>query len=161
MGTRVTTRWLAGIHDAVAEVEHRDRLERRTVAMARLGAPARRQLGGARAGEPADAARINRIFDDVDVVLTPTLAKSAMPIGAYEGRGAVRTAQAVMRWAPFNALWNHIGNPAAAVPAGFDSEGMPLSVQLAGRPDGEETLLSLSHQLEAARPWADSRPPVS
>ncbi len=161
MGTRVTTRWLAGIHDEVAGVERRDRLERRTVAMARLGAPARRQLASARAGELADAARINRIFDDVDVVLTPTLAKSALRIGAYEGRGAVRTAQAVMRWVPFNALWNHLGNPAAAVPAGFDSEGMPLSVQLAGRPDGEETLLSLSHQLEAARPWADSRPPVS
>ena len=61
----------------------------------------------------------------------------------------------------FNPVWNHIGNPAAAVPAGFDDDGLPLSVQIAGRPDGEETLLSLAHQLETARPWADARPPVS
>jgi amidase len=161
MGSRVVTRWLAGINEEVAQAEHPDRLERRTLAMGRIGAPARRQLAKARAAESADAARIDRIFDDVDVVLTPTLAKAALPIGAYEGRGALRTMQAVMRWVPFNGLWNHIGNPAAAVPAGLDADGMPLSVQLAGRPDGEETLLSLSRQLEAARPWADRRPPVS
>jgi amidase len=161
MGTRVITRWLAGIHDEVAAVEHPERLERRTVAMARLGSVARRQLERARAAAPADAARVNRIFDDVDVVLGPTLAKPAFEIGAYEGRGAARTMQAVVRWVPFNGIWNHIGNPAAAVPAGLDADGMPLSVQLAARPDGEETLLSLSRQLEAARPWADRRPPIS
>jgi amidase len=47
------------------------------------------------------------------------------------------------------------------VPAGFDADGMPLSVQLAGRPDGEATLFALSRQLEEARPWADQRPPIS
>ena len=161
IGTRVVTRWLAGIHDEVAAIEHPDRLERRTRAMARLAAPARRQLGRARGAQAADAARVNRIFDDVDVVLGPTLARSPWPIGAYEGRGALRTSQAVLRWLPFNALWNHIGNPATAVPAGFDTDGMPLSVQLAARPDGEQTLLSLSRQLEAARPWTDRRPPIS
>jgi amidase len=47
------------------------------------------------------------------------------------------------------------------VPAGFSSDGLPLAVQLVGRPDAEATLLSLSAQLEAARPWAQRRPPVS
>jgi len=161
MGTRVVTRYLAGLADEVRAVEHPERLERRTVAMARLGALARRQLGRARAAEAADAARVNRIFDEFDVVLGPTLAGAPFAIGAYEGRGAARTFQAVLRWVPFNGVWNHIGNPAAAVPAGFDAHGLPLSVQLAARPDGEETLFALSHQLEAARPWADRRPPLS
>jgi len=67
----------------------------------------------------------------------------------------------VLRWVPFNAIWNHLGNPVAAVPAGFGADGLPLSVQLVGRPQADATLFSLSHQLEAARPWADARPPVS
>jgi amidase len=62
---------------------------------------------------------------------------------------------------PFNGIWNHLGNPAAAVPAGFDSDGLPLSVQLVGRPQADATLLSLARQLETARPWTDARPPVS
>ena len=56
---------------------------------------------------------------------------------------------------------NYLGNPAAAVPGGFTQDGLPLSVQLVGRPDDEETLLSLAAQIEAERPWADQRPPVS
>jgi amidase len=129
--------------------------------MARLGAAAHRRLAQARAAEARDAARVNAIFDDVDVVLGPTLARSALPVGFYEGRGAAYTLNGVLRWVPFNGLWNHLGNPAAAVPAGFDADGMPLSVQLAGRPDSEATLLALSRQLEEARPWADQRPPIS
>ncbi|MGZ6884286.1 MAG: amidase family protein, partial [Nocardioidaceae bacterium] len=58
----------------------------------------------------------------------------------------------------YTALWNVTGNPAASVPAGFASDGLPLAVQLVGRPHGETTLLSLSAQLERARPWAEARP---
>jgi amidase len=129
--------------------------------MARLGAAAHRALPRARAAETRDAARVNAIFDDVDVVLGPTLARAALPVGFYEGRGAAYTLNGVLRWVPFNGLWNHLGNPAAAVPAGSDADGMPLSVQLAGRPGGETTLFALSQQLEEARPWADQRPPIS
>jgi amidase len=65
------------------------------------------------------------------------------------------------RFYPYCVPWNHLGNPAMAVPAGFSSEGMPLSVQIVGRPGDEATLLSLAAQLEAERPWADKRPPIS
>jgi len=47
------------------------------------------------------------------------------------------------------------------LPWGFDGDGLPLSVQLVGRPYDEATLLALSAQMEAARPWAQRRPPVS
>jgi amidase len=62
---------------------------------------------------------------------------------------------------PYPAVWNYLGNPAASVPAGFTDDGLPLSVQLVARPNDEATLLSLAAQIEAERPWADSRPPVS
>lgn len=161
VGLNVVARYLAGIDEEARAVEHPERLERRTRGLARLGRAAGAAAARARRNEAKDAARVNAIFDDVDVVLGPTLAKAALPIGRYEGRGAAYTLNGVLRWVPFNGLWNHLGNPAAAVPAGVDADGMPLSVQLVGRPDSERTLFSLSHQLEAARPWADARPPVS
>jgi amidase len=161
VGLNVVARYLAGIDEDARAVEHPERLERRTRGLARLGRVASPAAARARRNAAKDSARVNAIFDDVDIVLGPTLAKAALPIGRYEGRGAAYTLNGVLRWVPFNGLWNHLGNPAAAVPAGVDADGMPLSVQLVGRLDSEETLFSLSHQLEAARPWADARPPVS
>ena len=126
-----------------------------------MGAGVRRAAQRARRNEAADAARVNAIFDDVDVVLGPTLARAPLPVGKYEGRGAAYTLNGALRFVPFNGIWNHLGNPACAVPAGFDAAGLPLSVQLVGRIGADETLFSLAHQLEVARPWADQRPPVS
>ena len=48
-----------------------------------------------------------------------------------------------------------------SVPTGFAGDGLPLAVQIIGRPGEEATLLSLAGQLEAERPWADARPPIS
>jgi amidase len=73
----------------------------------------------------------------------------------------VTTLALVASRVPFQSIFNATGQPAAAVPWGLDNEGVPLSVQLVGRPSDEATLLSLSHQIEAARPWAHRRPPVS
>ena len=60
---------------------------------------------------------------------------------------------------PFTAHWNATGHPAASVPAGLSANGIPLAVQLIGRPNDEGTLLSLSAQLEAERGWPGLRPP--
>lgn len=160
IGRNVIIRYLAGVN-AEAQTVDRARLERRTRAMARLGRGVRPLLRRAVAAQVADGQRINRIFDDVDVVLSPTLTGPPLEVGRYEGRGALLTFNGAGGFVAYNPLWNHVGNPAAAVPAGFDGAGLPLSVQLAGRPDGEQTLLSLAAQLETARPWADARPPVS
>lgn len=72
---------------------------------------------------------------------------------AWQGLGVKRV--------PFQAMFNATGQPAAAVPWGLDAQGLPMSVQLVGRPSDESTLLSLSAQIESARPWAQRRPPVS
>jgi amidase len=55
-------------------------------------------------------------------------------------------------------LWNSTGQPAASVPAGFDPQGLPLAVQLVGRPHDEGTLLALAGQIEDAQPWVLHRP---
>ncbi len=161
VGLNVVARYLAGIDAEAKAAAHPERLEKRTRKLARLGAAVARPAARARRLEHADAARVNAIFDDVDIVLGPTLARSALPVGKYEKRGAMYTLNGSLRFVPFNGVWNHLGNPAAAVPAGFDSHGLPLSVQLVAPPGAEATLLSLAHELEGARPWAGARPPVS
>ena len=103
---------------------------------------------------------MNAIFDDFDVLVTPVMCGTAVPVRRWEGRGAVRTAIGMGRFYPFCIPWNHLGNPAMSIPFGFAEDGMPLAVQLIGRPGDESTLLSLAGQLEAERPWADRRPPV-
>jgi amidase len=154
-------RYLRGIHDDAREMAHPERLEPRTKGMARLGRlVGQRGLDRARTALPADRARINAIFDDVDVILGPGTATAPPPVGRWTGAGAVRTFLGAGRFVPFQAIWNHTGNPAMCIPAGMSDEGLPLAVQLVGRPDDEPTLLGLAAQVEAERPWVDLRPPV-
>ena len=161
VGLNTLARFLATVADEADAVAHPERLERRTRNLAAIGRRARPAGARSRRNEARDAARVNAIFDEFDVVLGPTLARAPLAIGRYEGRGALYTLNGGLRYMPFNGVWNHLGNPAAAVPVGFDATGMPLSVQLVGPPDADAKLFSLAHQLEVARPWSDARPPVS
>ena len=155
-------RYFRGIYDDVRKLPHQDRLEKRTRDMARIGSLlSERRMATVRAGESAVAARIQSIFDDVDVVITPGNATGPSRIGAYQRRGGISTLLLVSQRVPFFEIWNLTGQPAAAVPWGLDHTGVPLSIQLVGRPNDEATLLTLSSQIEAARPWAQRRPPVS
>jgi len=155
-------RYLRGISDDADAQAHPERLEARTRNLARLGSFfSDRRMTAVRAAEESLSNRIQSIFDDVDVVVTPGNATGPSRIGAYQRRGAVWTLLAVAQRVPYQQIWNLTGQPAAAVPWDFDGEGLPLAVQLVGRPYDEATLLSLSAQIEAARPWAHRRPPVS
>jgi amidase len=104
---------------------------------------------------------VNQVFESCDVLLTPTLPETPRHIGVLDGRGILGVAWPSQVYIAYTAIWNVCGNPAGAVPAGFTDDGLPLSVQLVGRPNDEATLISLAAQLEAERGWADLRPPVS
>jgi amidase len=162
VGNNITPRFLRGVADTVAEVPHPERLERRTRGFGRLGHYLPDSVfEKALRGREADARRINAIFDSCDVLMTPVMSGTAIPIRRWEGRSALHTVLGMSRVYPYCIPWNHLGNPAMSVPAGFAADGMPLAVQIIGRPGDEATLLSLAAQLEAERPWADKRPPVS
>jgi amidase len=66
-------------------------------------------------------------------------------------------------WAltPFTALWNTTGQPAVSLPLATDDAGLPVGVQIVGRPADEATLVRLASVLESERPWLARRPPVS
>jgi amidase len=162
IGDNAVPRYLHGIAEDVEHVPMPERLDRRTRAMGRLGSLIPRGLfERARRAEQVDAARVNAIFDSHDVLITPVMGGTALPVRRWEGRGALWTLLGMSRFYPYCIPWNHLGNPAMSVPAGFGADGMPLAVQIVGRPGDEATLLSLAAQLEAERPWAEERPPIS
>jgi amidase len=163
IGNNITARFLGGVAETVKAVPHPERLEGRTRGFGRLGSILPRSLYERARGEgrAADAARVNAIFDDHDVLVMPVMGGTALPVRRWEGKGALQTVLGMSRFYPYCVPWNHLGNPAMAVPSGFDADGMPLSIQVIGRPGAEATLLSLAAQIEAERPWADRRPPIS
>ena len=162
VGNNFTPRFLNGIKLDVDRVPHPERLEDRTRGFARLGRlSGGRVVRSARRGEGRDARRILSMFEDCDVLVMPVTGEASVEGGRWEGKGALQTALGMSRTYPYTSPWNHLGNPAASVPAGFSRDGLPLSVQLVGRPNDEMTLLSLAAQLERERPWAGHTPPVS
>ncbi len=146
--------FFAGIRTEADEVEHYGRLERRTRTTYRLGSwVGDGVVEKALAATERVSAKANRVFDRVDVLLTPTTAHRPPEVGVLDGVGPVGAALRSMPAIAYAAIWNVAGNPAAAVPRGLADDGLPLSVQLVGPTDGEEVLVSLAAQLEAADPW--------
>ena len=103
-------------------------------------------------------------WNDVDVVLTPTLALPPVPVGwtfeDTEGDPHAAFAKQIL-FTPFTPLVNVTGQPALTLPLHWSEDGLPIGVQLIGGPFAEATLLRLAAQLEQARPWADRRPPIA
>ena len=102
-------------------------------------------------------------FADYDLLLTPVLAARPLPIGELNGCGddPMDDLRRSGRFAPYTALFNVTGQPAISIPVGFGEDGLPTAVQLVGHPLGEETLLQVAAQMEAARPWAAHRPAIA
>lgn len=157
-----TVRLLKGVHDDVASLPGRDRLEARTRAVARLGRliPSR-SLRRALDNEQRITDSINRAFEDADVVLTPLCAAPAPRIDKCPSRGGHRSLRAANTSA-WLVPWNLTGQPAITVPTGIDDDGLPTAIQLAGQPDDAATLLGLAAQIEHARPftrWSTTQRP--
>ena len=146
--------FFAGLRSESDEVEHYDRLERRTRQSYRMGTWVRPGVRDwALRQTERVSAKANRVFDDCDVLLTPTMAHRPPATGILEGVGTVRSSLRSLPAITYAVLWNVAGNPAASVPCGLAADGLPTAVQLVGRTDDEVTLLRLSAQIEAARPW--------
>ena len=97
----------------------------------------------------------------MDVLVTPGLATTAIRAEGGYGQHLPMAIDRAARFTPFTAPFNLTGQPAISLPAGFASDGLPLSVQLVGRHGAEDVLYALAGQIEAAQPWADRTPPLA
>lgn len=93
-------------------------------------------------------------FEEYDVLLTPTMAGPAMPLGEYVANYVSGLGSAFTR--PINVT----GQPAISLPLGWPDDGLPRGVQLVGAYGREDVLIRVASELESAAPWADRRPPL-
>jgi amidase len=105
-----------------------------------------------------------RFWDDYDVLMTPTLTRPAIEIGALDSQPGEQPVERLLKsadWVPFTPVFNVTGQPAVSLPLAQSRDGLPIGVQFAGALASEEILISLAAQLERARPWSDRRPRVA
>ncbi len=113
-------------------------------------------------GLKALSRRMVALWNEYDVVVTPTLAMVPPKTGwIRDQEDPFMQIAFAGAFIPFTPAANITGQPAASVPLHWTDEGLPVGVQLIGPPAGDALLLRLSAQLEAAKPWTDRRPPVS
>lgn len=162
VGNAIAPIYLRGIRQHYEQVPHPDRLEKRTRGFAHLGRLVPdRWLRAALRRTAEHTERINRIFDEVDVLITPVTGEPPIEIGRWRDAGAVRTAAGMSRTYPFTAVWNYTGQPAASIPVMLTDDGLPTGVMMTAPPNREDLLLSVAGQLEPVLGWTDWRPEAS
>lgn len=101
---------------------------------------------------------IHRYMEDWDFLLTPTASVAAFPIERLQPEHWPEHEWDWVVWAEFSYPFNLAGNPAASVPCGFTSEGLPVGLQIIGRRFDDLGVLRAAAAFEQARPWAERRP---
>ena len=105
--------------------------------------------------------RMETFFQQYDLLLTPTMAVPAFPVGKHPAVIGGTPVIPFWGYTPFTFPFNMTMQTAASVPCGFSSDGMPIGLHIIGRRGEEATVLRASAAFEKARPWADRRPTVS
>jgi amidase len=99
------------------------------------------------------ARRIVAFFNQYDALLLPGYLHPPIQVGEWADLSPEETLQRIIQWIAPCPPANATGQPAIAIPTGLSSTGLPIGVQLMGRPADEITLITLAAQLEAAYPW--------
>jgi len=154
------TIWQAGAASIPAEGEQLDLLEPLTRWLVGVGRSlSARQLGESLAALAEFERSIIRQFSGMDAVLTPALALTPRPIGWYDREDGERNFAQQVQYTPFTSFVNVSGLPAITLPVLHTEGGLPMGVQLIGRPGGEATLLAIGAQLERRIGWQHRHPP--
>jgi amidase len=93
-----------------------------------------------------------------DALLTPTLTRPAVPLGSFANPATY--ASDIFGWIAFTFPFNATGQPAISVPNGFNREGLPLALQIVGRPADEAGIIAIAAAFEEAQPWFGHHPPL-
>jgi amidase len=154
------TIWQAGAAGIPAEGGDLELLEPLTRWLVERGrALSARQLGEALLALTTFERSVIHQFRHVDAVLMPALAMTPRPVGWYSSDDPEENFAQQVRYTPFTSFVNVSGLPAIALPVAHTADGLPMGVQLVGRPGGEDVLLSIGAQLERRFAWHRRHPP--
>ena len=103
---------------------------------------------------------VQRFLARFDLLITPTVAVPPFPVARPAVTEIDGEPVSPLGWLPFCFPFNLTGQPAATVPVGMTSSGLPVGLQIVGRRFAERTVLAASAAIEAAHPWAHRRPTV-
>jgi amidase len=155
------TVWQAGASDLPAEGDQLNLLEPLTRWLVERGrAISARELVKALSTLTAFERSIIRQFATFDAVLTPAMALTPRPLGWYSAEDPELNFAQQVQYTPFTSFANVTGLPAISLPVYQTEGGIPMGVQLVGRPGGEATLLSIGAQLERRIGWQRRHPPA-
>ena len=93
------------------------------------------------------------VFRRVDVLVTPTMTQPAAPFEGYD-------TTSIFRGPSFTAPFNLTGLPAISVPAGFTADGLPVGMQVVGKPFDESTIMRVAYTYQQHARWFERRPPI-
>lgn len=118
------------------------------------------ELASAMARRALFADQVRRDLEPYDFLLTPTLPTTAFEAGADHPGQIMGKPTEYLSWTAYTYPFNLTGQPAATVPCGHTKEGLPVGLQIVGRLREDATVFRAAAAFEAARPWADNRPPL-
>ena len=106
-----------------------------------------------------------RVFEDIDILVTPTMAEPPAAVGRFSHQRGdyldYRMGEdGVFAYSPFTAAFNASGQPAVSLPMHWSEEGLPIGAHVAGRFGEDLAVMALAADLERAQPWAHRVPPV-
>ena len=101
-----------------------------------------------------------KVFEQVDVVIGPTTPITAWKSGEWTVQVGGKPESVLAASWRFTYPYNLTGLPALSVPCGFDRDGLPIGMQIAGRPFDETTVLRVGYAYERSHEWANKMPPL-
>jgi amidase len=139
-----------------------DILEPWTLGLARMALGRMTEIPGTIGYLQNFEAQYDSFFQSMDVILSPVTGSPAVPIGEQSPDGDFDTVmENVLKFVAFTSPMNVAGAASMSVPLAWSPTGLPIGAMFSGRKGDDALLFELALELEAARPWADRKPPVS
>lgn len=107
------------------------------------------------------ARQIVGLFESLDVLITPVYLHSPIRVGAWADLAPEVVLEKMTQWIAFSPPFNASGQPAIALPVGLDEQGLPIALQLVGKPGDEATIIALAAHLEATLPTVPRQRPTA
>ncbi|ABI76129.1 putative 6-aminohexanoate-cyclic-dimer hydrolase [Hyphomonas neptunium ATCC 15444] len=163
------TYWAAGAADFARQVSEAsgkpigpDIVEPWTLGLANLAASRLTDLPGIVGYLLGFEEEYHSFFNDLDILLTPVTGSPAVPVGEQAPDGDFDAVMdSVLKFVAYTSPMNVAGAASMSVPLAWSPAGLPIGAMFSGRRGDDALMFELALELEAARPWADRKPPLS